>query len=168
MKFKPAYARIALYLVVVLTIFTLQSQNYLPKIYGYSYNLLPTIIISLAILNDLQETIVFTFFISFLYDFNYSNVEGLAGIYFVIVVIIIFFVTDKYFTKSFVTNMMFVSMSLLAQKCFSFIYYYFFVSHDNFFLYFQISCAEVLIATLLSPITYALIYYINAFIKDGE
>lgn len=168
MNFKPFYLRNGLYLFLIILLFACHSSGFIPEIYGYSYNLLPTIIISIAMLASVYESVVFAFIVSFLCDFNFANVEGLNGIYFVTAAIIISFVTEKYFTKSFVTNMLFTSVTLLIQKLFQFSFYYLLVDRDSFLLFFKISCAEVLIITFLSPFIYAIIYFISSKLKDGD
>ncbi|MFI3225865.1 MAG: hypothetical protein R3Y09_00530 [Clostridia bacterium] len=168
MNIKPFYIRNLLFLIIIATIFICQSNGFFPEIYGYSYNLLPVVVISIAMLSSVYESVVFAFIISFLCDFNFSSVEGLSSIYFVTAAIIISFVTEKYFTKSFVTNMLFTSVTLLIQKLFQFAFYYLLVDQNSFILFFKISCAEVLIATLLCPIVYAIIYFISSKLKDGD
>lgn len=168
MNIKPFYIRNTLYLIVIIALFICQSAGFLPEIYGYSYNLLPAIIISIAMLTNVYEAVLYGFFVSFLCDFNFANIEGLSSIYFVTAAIIISFVTEKYFTKSFVTNMLFTSITLLIQKLFQFAFYYLFVDQSSSLLYFKISCAEVLIATLACPVLYAIIYFISSKFKEGD
>lgn len=167
LKFKPIFARILLYFLLIITVFSLQTANFLPKIYNYSYDLLPLIAISLSILAGIHETVILTFLISFLCDFNVSSIDGLNSVFLVTAVIIIHFITQKFFTKTIITNMLFVSITILTQKIFNFIYYYLSVNSDNFLLFLKISCAEVLIATLLSPVIFVIIYLIKLSIKDG-
>lgn len=146
----------------------MQSAGFFPKIYGYEYNLLPTFIVALAIIANIHETVILTFLITFLCDLNYSMIEGLNTIYFVSASILISFVAEKYFQKSFVTNMLFVSATLLIQKIFQFLYHFIVVDSESFLLFFQISCAEILIATALCPVTYFIVYSINYVFKEAE
>lgn len=168
MKIKPIYIRFTFYLLLIITLFCLQTGHYLPLIYGYTYNLLPTFVVALAITVSLNEAVIFAFIISFLCDVNYSSIQGLNTIYFVSIAIIISFVAEKYFQKSFVTNMLFVAGAMSIQEILKFIFYYLTVEMDSFLLFLKIACAELLIITILSPITYFIVYSINYVFKESE
>lgn len=157
-----------LYIFVIVTIFALQSIEFFPKIYFYNYNLLPTIIISIAIVSNIPVSVAYAFFISILCDINYTSVEGLNTIFFITASIIIAYVAKKYFTKSFITNMMFVSITLLIYEIFQFIFYYLTISKEFLLLFFQISCAEILISTILCPIPYAFFKFFENILKEDS
>lgn len=167
MGIKTVHIRNALYIFIILTIFLLQSANLLPLIYGYKYNLLPLVIISLAVLTNINEAVCYAFLISFLCDLNYSLVEGLNTFYFVIATIIIFFIAEKFFTKSFVTNMMFVSITLIFYEILEFILFFTFIDRESALLFPKIACAEILIITILSPVIYFIFNFITKTFK-GE
>lgn len=168
LKFKRSYIETILHFFIITLVFVLQSANFLPKIYGYDYNLLPVIAISLAILTPVYQSVILTFYITFLSDFNFSSVEGLTTIYYVSAVIIISFVVDKFFTKTFVTNMLFVSVTLLIVNIFRFTFYYILIDSSTSILYFKICCAEILISTLLSPIVYTVINITSFIFKERK
>lgn len=157
-----------LYIFVIIIIFSLQSIGFFPKIYNYDYNLLPVIIISIAIISNVQVATLYALFISILCDINYSSVEGLNAIFFITASIIISNVSKKYFTKSFITNMMFVSITLLIYEIFQFIFYYLTISQDYLLLFFQISCAEILIATILCPIPYTFFKIAETILQEDS
>lgn len=153
------FAKVFLYFIFIVFVFAFQSATDI-RIYGYKIDLLPTVCIAIAIIDDIYISCVFSFIIGFLFDLNYSSIQGLTSIYFVICVISIAVLTIKIFNRNFITNMMFVSIVIALQKLFIFGVNFSSSNENVMLLYMKIASAEIIISTLLSPITYFFIYLI--------
>lgn len=158
--------RFILYAVLISFLYILESSYMYPlKLYGYKISLISTVFISIAILDNLAEAVFFAVFTGVLLDLNYFIVEGVNSAFFIICSMLIYFLVNHFFTKSVATNAMFVAITLLLHKLFMYLFYYFLIDKAPFMIYFEIIAPEVLISTVLSFITYFLVYKISTNFK---
>lgn len=154
--------RFILYTLLISFLFVIESNYKYPiTIYGYKVSLITTVYISIAILDYITEAVFFGIFTGILLDLNYFIVEGINPAFFIVSAVLIYFVSEFFFTKSIATNMLFVGVTLFAHKLIIYVFYYFLVDKANFMIYFELVSPEILISTILSGITYFLVYKIS-------
>lgn len=162
-NFNPRVVKIFLYILFISTIFVLQSTfSYNFLLFGVKIDILATICISIAILDDIWISIAFGAFTGYLYELNYFKIEGLYLLFFILACIVIYYLSESYFNKSFLTNYFFVFVTVTLSKCVSYFMYYLMVPENDYITFFLISGKELLTSLIFCPITYFItkkIYY---------
>lgn len=163
LNLNPRVVKICLYILFISSVFVLQSTfSYQFLLFGVKIDLLATICISIAIFDDFWIAIAFGAFTGYLYELNYLKIEGLYLLFFVLACIIIYFLSESYFNKSFLTNYFFVFVVISLSKVLSYFMYFLLVPENDYITFFIISGKELIISLIFCPITYYItrkIYY---------
>lgn len=170
LNINPRTLKIFVYFLFISLIFVLQStvlQNI--NIFGVKIDVLASICISIAIFDDIWIAMSFGALTGYLYELNYSQIEGLYLLYFVFACIIVCFLSENHFNKSFLTNSFFVAIFIGFSKLVSYFIYFLTISENDYYTFFMLSAKELCISLILCPITYLItkkIYY--KFTKLGD
>lgn len=166
----PRSVKIFFYILLMSTTFVLQSAfAYQIELFGVKIDMLSAVFVSIAIFDDIWIAISFGAFTGYLYELNFSQIEGLHLLYFVFAAIIIYFLSENQFNKSFLTNSLFVFIFVGLNKVVSYFIYFLISSENDYITFFIISSKELLVTLILCPITYFITKKIyKKFTKLGD
>lgn len=152
------------YAIIIWFVFSVQSANsFLPDLYGYKIDILVPLFISIVMYNDLYVGIFCGAVTGFVYEYNLAIAQGVSFIYFTIIAILVYFLSNKYYTKNIITTAMFATTATLFYKLIIYL-----LRGGDFLIFFQIISAEVLISIIFLPVAYVMVLGINRIFKEGE
>lgn len=161
--------KMLLYVAIMLVLYVLQTANGFPMhIMGIKIDLLPCVLMSVALLDGPVEGMIIGLVAGILQDVSYNGAEGLLPLYFMVCGVAAGMLGQRYLRRIWPSQAMLSASTVLLMSVMRYAFSWLMQTPLPLLKFTRLVCGNVLIMITLSPLIYFLVRKISRRYQDKE